>query len=74
MSHPCGYRGGMKAKRTHTGFGLYDTARQIARRHKQAADVAETHPPRPPMALTSESEHLIDLFAYARQFKRPLAA
>lgn len=64
----------MKAKRTHTGFGLYDTARQIARRKQHAIATAESHPPRPPMALSPETEHLIDLFAYAKQFKRPLAA
>lgn len=74
MSQLKGYCSRMKAKRTHTGFGLYDLSRQIARRRQRAADILENWPPRPPMALTPESEHLRDLFTYAEQFKRQLAA
>lgn len=72
MSHPPGYRGGMNSKRTHTGFGLYDTARQIARRKQLAIERAENRPPQ--NRITVEQQVLRDLFVYARQFKRPLAA
>jgi hypothetical protein len=72
MSHAAAYRDGMKAKRTHTGFGLYDTGRQVARRRQRAIERTETPPP--PMRLTPEAQIARDIFEYARQFKRPLAA
>lgn len=65
----------MKTTRSRTGFGLYDTARQIARRQQGEIDRTENPPPPPPpMRMSPETELALELFLYARSFKRPLAA
>jgi hypothetical protein len=55
-----------------TGFGLYDTARQIARRRQKEIQRAEASAQ--PSAVSVETLLARDLFPYAKQFKRPLAA
>ena len=60
--------------KSKTGFGLHDTARAIARRRKDEIASAENLPLPPPMRLSPETELALDLFIYAKQFKRPLAA